>query len=124
MKFSEVYSEYSEEVVEHKPEGEPKKSKEQDDEVDNAARPAAVDGDSINHVLLYPFFGIEEGEIVPEKDRVKMAKLYQYASSESDDIIRYLSRLERKIGEPMMGVSRLNHLYQHVKFHGASSKKG
>lgn len=88
---------------------------------------APKSGDGVEDVLymsLMGYFGVKDD--LSEGGRVKMKTIFSYAYDQMggkiDDVCVYLDDLKNQLGDPMLGVSRLDQLYQYIKLSSQADK--
>ncbi len=122
MSFADIYEKYNEEVVDKTlKEGSQESSEgvETGEEADIGPTPPIEMGS----VELGKFFGYSSIESHSAAMKSKLDEIYLMAKGFGiEDVPDYLDFVEDKIGEPKLGVSRTDHIYQYLKLASKASE--
>lgn len=121
MSFAEVYEKHKGEVVDltpKKPPVEAPDGPETDEVVGGGTLPPLEMGSA----TLGDYFGYSDLEVQSPEMKGKLDEIYLMSKEAgADDVKVYLDQLEGNIGEPKLGISRADHIYQYLKLIGRAN---
>lgn len=122
MTFGEMVEKYEGEIVDHTQPAEAPVASSEGVETDESGRGGSLPPIEMGSAILGDYFGYSALESHAPGMKNKLDEIYLMAKGFGvDDVKGYLDFIEERIGEPKLGISRADHVYQYLKLASRAS---
>lgn len=122
MSFEDIYDKHKDGVVDHTPAIEPKEASEAP-KSDDTSGGGTLPPIEMGSATLGEYFGYSDLESHAPGMKNKLDEIYLMVRGLGhEDVEDYLMALEQKIGDPKLGISRADHIYQYLKLASRASE--